>query len=204
MSSSEAEMPVAAEQAQARTATFTLFFPFIMGFATSAPLPEEGENRTVVPEGIVLINPFTGSLMMVSGNMEPPAKEGPLPASKASIEAMPAVKITEEGLECAICLAEYEVGGEAKEMPCKHRYHSECIEKWLGIHGTCPVCRYKMPVEESGENKKGGQGGEGENSGRRAGGEVRINFFFGGGGGDQGDSSMSPAANSVGGSSNDE
>lgn len=82
-------------------------------------------------------------------------KEGPAPASKASIEAMPAVKVTEEGTECSICLTEFEVGGEVKEMPCKHKYHSDCIEKWLGIHGSCPVCRYKMPVEE----KKTEEGG---------------------------------------------
>jgi hypothetical protein len=48
-----------------------------------------------------------------------------------SIEAMPRVAVTEEGVaekECAICLEGYEVGGEAKEMPSKHRFYSGCIE----------------------------------------------------------------------------
>nr|DAD34894.1 TPA_asm: hypothetical protein HUJ06_005534 [Nelumbo nucifera] len=63
---------------------------------------------------------------------------------------MPKVEITEEegDGECAICLEGWEIGGEAREMPCKHKYHSSCIEKWLGLHGSCPICRFKMPVDE--------------------------------------------------------
>ncbi|XP_006338779.1 E3 ubiquitin-protein ligase RNF181-like [Solanum tuberosum] len=68
------------------------------------------------------------------------------PAAQASVEALPIVKIIEEESECAICLSEFQVGEKAKEMPCKHRYHSNCINQWLEIHGSCPVCRYKMPA----------------------------------------------------------
>lgn len=71
-------------------------------------------------------------------------KEGPLPASKSAINELPTVKVPEEE-DCVICLSEYD---EAKELPCKHRFHSDCIMKWLGIHGSCPVCRYEMPVDE--------------------------------------------------------
>ncbi|KAK4367547.1 hypothetical protein RND71_011339 [Anisodus tanguticus] len=72
--------------------------------------------------------------------------EGPSPpATRASIEALP---IVEEKSECAICLVEFQVGEKAKEMPCRHRYHSNCINKWLLIHGSCPVCRYRMPRPE--------------------------------------------------------
>ena len=83
----------------------------------------------------------------------------PLPASRVSIEAMPRVAVTEEEVvekDCAICLDGYEVGGEAREMPCKHRFHSGCIERWLGLHGSCPVCRFAMPVEEGNVNSGGG------------------------------------------------
>ncbi|KAF3330138.1 E3 ubiquitin-protein ligase RING1-like protein [Carex littledalei] len=38
-------------------------------------------------------------------------------------------------------------------MLCGHRYHGECIEKWLHMHGSCPMCRYNM-AEEEGEGKK--------------------------------------------------
>jgi hypothetical protein len=84
---------------------------------------------------------------------------GPFPASRVSIEAMPRVAVTKEEVvekDCAICLDGYEVGGEAREMPCKHSFHSGCIERWLGLHGSCPVCRFAMPVEEGNVNSGGG------------------------------------------------
>nr|XP_018630316.1 E3 ubiquitin-protein ligase RNF126-B-like [Nicotiana tomentosiformis] len=81
-------------------------------------------------------------------NFEAAQNERPSPpATKASIEALPIIHIVKHEEECAVCLLEFQVGEKAKEMPCKHRYHSSCINKWLEIHGSCPVCRYKMPVE---------------------------------------------------------
>lgn len=68
------------------------------------------------------------------------------------------------------------VGGVAKEMPCKHRFHGNCIEKWLGMHGSCPVCRYEMPVEEIDWGKKREE--EGGERRRSDGGEVWVSFSF--------------------------
>ncbi|KAB2610211.1 E3 ubiquitin-protein ligase RING1-like [Pyrus ussuriensis x Pyrus communis] len=69
-------------------------------------------------------------------------------ASKASIDAMPRVTVTEVGADCAICMGDLEIGGEAREMPCKHRFHSPCIEAWLCRRASCPLCRFSVPKEE--------------------------------------------------------
>ncbi|KAI3675913.1 hypothetical protein L1987_85509 [Smallanthus sonchifolius] len=64
------------------------------------------------------------------------------------IETLPLVSLTPSHLvndsHCPVCKDEFEVGGEVKELPCKHFYHSDCIIPWLSIHDTCPVCRYKI------------------------------------------------------------
>ncbi|KAK8533916.1 hypothetical protein V6N13_028394 [Hibiscus sabdariffa] len=100
-------------------------------------------------------------------------KSGPAPASRASIEAMPRIKVEESGSGCSICLEEFEVDEEAREMPCKHVFHSGCIEKWLQIHGSCPICRFLMPAETV-ETRGGGGGGRGSLEG----GEINGLEFF--------------------------
>ncbi|KAK4842258.1 hypothetical protein QYF36_018692 [Acer negundo] len=129
--------------------------------------PQDLDQETPTNSGdrIILINPFTQGMVVIEGTSSLDSllrnvlatKDGQPPASKASMEAMPSFKIDREmggGGECVICLEEYEDGEMAKEMPCNHRFHDKCIDKWLEIHGSCPVCRYKMPVDEEETDNK--------------------------------------------------
>ncbi|KAF3319706.1 RING-H2 finger protein ATL32 [Carex littledalei] len=44
--------------------------------------------------------------------------------------------------QCAICLSILQTGETVKRIPvCKHFFHIECINKWLRLHSTCPMCR---------------------------------------------------------------
>ncbi|KAK1291422.1 E3 ubiquitin-protein ligase RING1 [Acorus calamus] len=76
-------------------------------------------------------------------------RRGPAPASRSSIDAMPTVKISQRHLRgdshCPVCKDRFELGSEAREMPCKHLYHSDCIVPWLVQHNSCPVCRVELP-----------------------------------------------------------
>ncbi|VVB03510.1 unnamed protein product [Arabis nemorensis] len=46
------------------------------------------------------------------------------------------------GILCPICLSEYASKETVRFIPeCNHCYHVECIDVWLKIHGSCPLCR---------------------------------------------------------------
>ncbi|KAG8055088.1 hypothetical protein GUJ93_ZPchr0001g29331 [Zizania palustris] len=74
---------------------------------------------------------------------------GPPPAPQSAIDSMPVVMINLRHLRddphCPVCTDKFEVGSEAREMPCKHLYHADCIIPWLVQHNSCPVCRHPLP-----------------------------------------------------------
>ncbi|XP_076934609.1 putative RING-H2 finger protein ATL71 [Bidens hawaiensis] len=52
---------------------------------------------------------------------------------------------------CPICLGEYELTDILRLLPeCGHWFHVGCIDMWLKVHVTCPVCR-NSPVPVSTE-----------------------------------------------------
>ncbi|KAK4476610.1 hypothetical protein RD792_015772 [Penstemon davidsonii] len=43
---------------------------------------------------------------------------------------------------CSICLCEYREGEMLRMLPdCKHCFHLMCVDAWLKLNGSCPVCR---------------------------------------------------------------
>lgn len=46
---------------------------------------------------------------------------------------------TEYDDHCTICLED--LTSKVREMPCKHSFHSPCIESWLLRSESCPLCR---------------------------------------------------------------
>lgn len=49
-----------------------------------------------------------------------------------------------EDAECCICLCAYDDGTELRELPCRHHFHCSCIDKWLHINATCPLCKFNI------------------------------------------------------------
>ncbi|GKE51498.1 putative RING-H2 finger protein ATL21A [Tanacetum coccineum] len=50
---------------------------------------------------------------------------------------------------CAICLSDYKPKDAVRTIPeCNHYFHADCIDEWLKINVTCPVCR-KSPQSSS-------------------------------------------------------
>lgn len=115
------------------------------GGSSLRPLPQ-GMSEFLLGSGF---DRLLDQLSRVENNPLGQAEES-LPACKAAIESMPTIRINGDhiGIElhCAVCKELFELGAEAREMPCKHMYHPECILPWLSIHNSCPVCRHQMPL----------------------------------------------------------
>jgi hypothetical protein len=69
--------------------------------------------------------------------------------------------IQAEDAQCAICLSTYETADKIRYLPCKHHFHSNCIDEWLIKNKTCPFCKRAIddknafpaaPTQESVEN----------------------------------------------------
>lgn len=93
---------------------------------------------------------------------------GPAPASRSSIDAMPTIKIAQAHLRsdshCPVCQERFELGSKAREMPCNHIYHSDCIVPWLVQHNSCPVCRIELPPEGRSRSRGGRNWGRRRNA----------------------------------------
>ena len=47
--------------------------------------------------------------------------------------------------ECSICLNPVRYTRASKQLECGHLYHRECIDKWMEVGDTCPMCRSHVP-----------------------------------------------------------
>lgn len=56
---------------------------------------------------------------------------------------------TDEVKTCPIMFTDFEDGEEVAELPCKHIFDKDAIEKWLKEEdASCPVCRKKLNSKE--------------------------------------------------------
>ena len=47
---------------------------------------------------------------------------------------------TDNGLACSVCTDDFAKGQDVRVLPCKHKFHPECIDPWLlNVSGTCPL-----------------------------------------------------------------
>lgn len=161
----------------------------LQGAQSGTPSESENNNTSQDGERVILINPFNQTIIVQGsgGGTHPigslsdyfagpaldqlmqhlsendPNRHGTPPAKKEAVDAMPTVKIGENSVQCSVCLDDFEVGIEAKEMPCKHKFHSKCILPWLELHSSCPVCRFELPSDESRPAQQPNGSGNGEN-----------------------------------------
>lgn len=58
--------------------------------------------------------------------------------------------ISGEDAVCCICLAKYADNDELRELPCSHVFHVACVDKWLKINASCPLCKSEVGTSNGG------------------------------------------------------
>ena len=67
------------------------------------------------------------------------------PATSEMLENITTITIeTDESAECKICAENFTKGEKKQKLPCKHEYHSSCLEPWLKLQSYCPVCKQHL------------------------------------------------------------
>ncbi|EOB13647.1 E3 ubiquitin-protein ligase [Nosema bombycis CQ1] len=49
--------------------------------------------------------------------------------------------IPDDTYHCTICFELYELDVPIKFLPCEHHFHSSCVDEWLNLKDTCPLCK---------------------------------------------------------------
>lgn len=72
----------------------------------------------------------------------------PRGASQDLIDSIPVEQFSAETSEvsCAVCLSDFEKQDMLRRLPCKHSFHSACVDKWLKQNKVCPLCVQDVEV----------------------------------------------------------
>ncbi|WWD19087.1 hypothetical protein CI109_103545 [Kwoniella shandongensis] len=88
--------------------------------------------------------------------MQAAGPQGPLPATDVVIEGLPRFKFEDEKAlaqstykDCPVCKDDFVVGDEVMRIPCAHVFHPDCLQPWLKVNGSCPVCRFSLVPEDA-------------------------------------------------------
>lgn len=118
----------------------------------------EGGGAPALAPGVSLADYFMGPsgleqlIQQLAEN--DPNRYGTPPAAKAAVAALPDVAVSADmmqadgGAQCAVCMDDFHLGAAAKQLPCKHVFHKDCILPWLDLHSSCPVCRFELPTDD--------------------------------------------------------
>ncbi|KAJ1463067.1 hypothetical protein M885DRAFT_504596 [Pelagophyceae sp. CCMP2097] len=75
-------------------------------------------------------------------------------ANSRAISQLPTI-VFQEGCDCgegdpvcSVCISDYEPNEQLRLLPCKHAFHKTCVDQWLGVNATCPLCRTSIFADD--------------------------------------------------------
>lgn len=80
------------------------------------------------------------------------AREAPTtmrPSTEDSVNTCPVKRVGRNKAKsldpCTICMCKFHGNSKYRELPCGHKFHPKCVDKWL-LHedGRCPNCNQRV------------------------------------------------------------
>eukprot|EP01083_Nonionella_stella_P148237 468890_1 len=64
-------------------------------------------------------------------------------AAQDDIDKIPERRISADQTDnqCSVCMSNYVAGDTVRDLYCGHTFHKHCVDQWLPIKRTCPLCR---------------------------------------------------------------
>lgn len=114
-------------------------------------------ERECVTLHVATANPFAGAVPTnyvhdLGYSYEDLVSLEPVPRGLKSFDHLPTTvyegqELPSNQITCAVCMADFETSEELRSLHCTHHFHKECIDKWLGVAVTCPVCKGEVCSE---------------------------------------------------------
>jgi hypothetical protein len=115
------------------------------------------ERRLLRPASLAQLSQRQRQIEAFMSQIREAQEPVPTPSYLYMSGALPTHIVTAEELQnvpdelkvCTICIEDFCAGDEQRTLPCFHRFHSACVDRWLHQHSTCPICKHQVDVAGS-------------------------------------------------------
>lgn len=92
---------------------------------------------------------LSGACMELAAQTFQPHRNN-LSVPKEILELLPVHTIvkTDAVTICAVCQESFVTGDKLRTLPCFHQFHVTCIDQWLLMATTCPICNHFFKFDD--------------------------------------------------------
>lgn len=114
---------------------------------------------------VSMIGLMTVFYAMMQAGLLRTSRAAPRGTIDKSTAVVPLSEVGEDNKTCPICMEEYvETDRIIKVSACKHCFHKQCLQRWLQVDRTCPLCRTDLAIQRPPPPARCWQGEAGEHA----------------------------------------
>ncbi|XP_068446934.1 E3 ubiquitin-protein ligase ZSWIM2 [Clinocottus analis] len=68
--------------------------------------------------------------------------QGIVPDRLHAVRVRPGSRLLEAGQQCRLCLQDFSLGQRVRTLPCRHKFHADCVDGILRESNSCPLDGY--------------------------------------------------------------